>query len=116
MRLLTLAVMLTAASPALAWDEDYRHGRIRYVEPGVALQRSDEANADEAVANFPFLPGDRVWTDGGGRVEFQFQDGTLLRLDSRSKVDYVAHEEGDERVILRLWSGSAWLVTRDRGN
>ncbi len=116
MRLLTLAIMLTAASPALAWDEDYRHGRIRYVEPGVALQRSDEASADEAVANFPFLPGDRVWTDGGGRVEFQFQDGTLLRLDSRSKVDYVAHEEGDQRVILRLWSGSAWLVTRDRGN
>jgi len=116
MRLLTLAVLLAAASPAWAWDEDYRHGRIRYVEPGVALQRADEANADEAVANFPFLPGDRVWTDGGGRVEFQFQDGTLIRLDSRSKIDYVAHDERDDRVILRLWSGSAWVVTRERGS
>ncbi len=117
MRLLpAVALILWSTTPALAWDEDYRHGRIRYLEPGVTLQRADDGNAEEALVNFPFLPGDRVWTDGAGRVEFQFQDGTLLRLDSRSKLDYIAHEERDDRVILRLWSGSAWLVTRDRGD
>jgi len=116
MRLMSAALILWWAAPALAWDEDYRHGRIRYLEPGVALQRADDASAEEALVNLPFLPGDRVWTDGAGRAEFQFQDGTLVRLDSRSKIDYVSHDERDNRVILRLWSGSAWLVTRDRGD
>jgi hypothetical protein len=115
LRLLPIALLLGSALPALAWDEDYTHGRIRYQEPGVVLQRADESSAEEAVVNTPFLPGDRVWTDRGGRVEFQFQDGTLVRLDSGSKLDYVAHDERDERIVLRLWSGSAWIVTRDRG-
>ena len=94
------------AAPALA-DDGYRHGRIRFVEPGVTLQRATEVSAEEAIANLPFLPGDRVWTDSAGRAEFQFPDGTVVRLDRRSKLDYAGHEEGEgERIALRLWSGS----------
>src|SRR5262249_26992601 len=45
---------------------------------------------------------------------FQFADGSVVRLDSRSKFEYIAHDEGsDERVVLRLWSGSLLLRTRD---
>ncbi len=106
-------VLLGLAVPALA-QEDYRHGRLRYLEPGVTLQRATETGAEEAVVNLPFLPGDRVWTDAGGRAEFQFESGALLRLDSRSKLDYLAHGEGrDERVVLRLWSGGLYLRLRD---
>ena len=76
----------------------------------MSLQRATEPGAEEAVANMPFLPGDRVWSDAQGRAEFQFADGAILRLDHGSKLDYVAHEEGDgARVILRLWSGSLTL-------
>ena len=93
------------ASTALA-EDGYRHGRVFFVEPGVTLQRATEVSAEEALANLPFLPGDRVWTDSAGRAEFQFPDGTLVRLDRRSKLDYSGHEEGqEERVVLRLWSG-----------
>lgn len=103
------------ALPALAWDEDYRHGRVRYADPGVILQRASESSAEDATPNVPFLPGDRVWTDGGGRAEFQFADGSVLRLDSRSKLDYVAHEEnGGERLVLRLWAGRLHFSSRDR--
>ena len=64
-------------SQRAAADEDgYRHGRVRFVEPGVTLQRATEVSAEEALANLPFLPGDRVWTDAAGRAEFQFPDGT----------------------------------------
>lgn len=102
-------------STALA-EEGYRHGRVFFVEPGVTLQRATEASAEEALFNQPFLPGDRVWTDSAGRAEFQFPDGTLVRLDRRSKLDYSGHEEGqEERVVLRLWSGSAFLRVRTRG-
>ena len=83
------------------------------MESGVTLHRATEVSAEEALANLPFLPGDRVWSDASGRVEFQFPDGTLVRLDSRSKLDYAGHEEGrEERIVLRLWSGS--LIARVR--
>jgi hypothetical protein len=112
--LLACAVAV-GALPAAAWDEDYRHGRVRYADPGVVLQRASESSAEEASPNVPFLPGDRVWTDGGGRAEFQFADGSVLRLDSRSKLDYVAHEEnGGERLVLRLWAGRLQFSSRDR--
>jgi hypothetical protein len=96
-------------------EDGYRHGRVFFVEPGVTLQRATEVSAEEALANLPFLPGDRVWTDSAGRAEFQFPDGTVVRLDRRSKLDYSGHEEGqEERVVLRIWSGSTFLRIRPR--
>jgi hypothetical protein len=111
---LVFLALVALAVPAVA-QEDYRHGRIRYLEPGVTLQRGTETGAEEAVANLPYLPGDRVWTDANGRAEFQFEGGALVRLDSRSKLDYAAHDEGrDNRVVLRLLSGGLYLRVRTR--
>jgi hypothetical protein len=100
-------------SSAVGADEGYRDGRVLYLESGVVLQRATEAGSEEATVNLPLLPGDRVWTDSTGRADFQFPDGTRLRLDSRSKIDYVAHDEsGHEQVVLRLWSGGVYLHVR----
>src|SRR5262245_30441823 len=109
-----LLVATVAPNPAVAETEDgYRHGRIRYVESGVTMHRATEVSAEEALANVPFLPGDRIWTDAYGRGEFQFPDGTLVRLASASKLDYAGHEEGQgERIVLRLWSGSVIVRLR----
>src|SRR5712672_1688025 len=85
-RLFVLSVLALAASPA-AFAQSYHHARIRHVEEGVSIQRATETGAEEATANLPFLPGDRVWTDQSGRAEFQFAGGSLLRLDSASKLD-----------------------------
>jgi uncharacterized protein DUF6600/FecR-like protein len=113
-RLCLLTVLALAAAPAL-FAQSYQHGRIRHIEEGVSIQRATETGAEEATPNLPFLPGDRVWTDGSGRAEFQFAGGSLLRLDSASKLDYAAHEEGrDERLVLRLWSGAVYLHVLDR--
>jgi hypothetical protein len=113
-RLCLLTVLVLTASPAV-FAQSYRHGRVRHVEEGVSIQRATETGAEEASANLPFLPGDRVWTDSGGRAEFQFAGGSLLRLDTASKLDYVAHDDGrDERIVLRLWSGALFLHLRDR--
>ena len=109
--LLMLALGLPAAAGA---QEAFRDARIRYVEPGVSVQRASETGAEEALPNLPFLPGDRVWTDQGGRAEIQFADGTVLRIDSRSKLDYVAREREDV-VVLRLWSGGLYVHGRNPG-
>jgi len=111
-RLSMLAVLFGSLAAVAAAQDSYTHGRVLSVEPGVTLQRATEQGSEEAAPNLPFLPGDRVWSDRAGRAEFQFADGTLLRLDSGSKLDYVA-EEGDGRVILRLWSGGLYLHARD---
>jgi hypothetical protein len=111
-----LAALLSGSPAVGAGAEDgYRHGRVRFVESGVTLHRATEVSAEEALANLPLLPGDRVWSDASGRAEFQFPDGTLVRLDARSKLDYAGHEEGrDERIVLRLWSGSLIVRVRTR--
>ena len=109
---LTLLVLATAAG-AQEYGSD--HGRIRFADPGVTLQRGSDTGAEEASRNAPFLPGDRVWTDGLGRAQFQFRDGSVLSLDSRSKLDYITDDEGgkEDVVALRLWSGSLILHVRD---
>ena len=112
--LTTLALFFGSMAAVASAQDSYPHGRVLSVEPVVTLQRASEPSSEEAAPNLPFLPGDRVWTDRAGRVEFQFADGTLLRLDSGSKLDYVAHEEtAGGRVILRLWSGGLYLSARD---
>jgi len=59
--------------------------------------------------------GHWLGTDAYGRAEFQFPDGTVVRLDARSKLDYSGHEEdGEERIVLRLWSGSLMVRLRTR--
>lgn len=103
--------ILAAALPAAA--QDYTDGRIRYVEGGATLQRASEPGSEEAFRNLPFLPGDRVWTDETGRVEFDFGGGVIVRLAERSKLDYVEHPD-DGPVVLRLWSGALSLHGRDQ--
>jgi hypothetical protein len=111
-----LIILAGSVGPTFAQDS-FRHGRIRYLEPSVSLQRESETSSEEAVPNVPFLPGDRVWSDGSGRAEFQFADGGVLRLDSRGKLDYVAHEDnGRDRVVLKLWSGGLYIHARDDRN
>jgi len=111
--LAALAVLLPGLGSA---QDSYRHGRVLHVEGTVTIQRVAEAVAEEAVPNLPFLPGDRVWTDRESRGEFQFADGTLLRIDRRTKIEYAAHEErrGEDRIALALWSGSV-IVRRQEG-
>jgi hypothetical protein len=118
MRTALAVALLLATLPALPAGavDDYRHGRFRTVEGGVFVQGAEDTASDEATRHLPYLPGDRVWTDAGGRAEFQFVDGSQLRLDFGSKLDYLEHVEGaDERVLLRLWSGSLFLRARERG-
>jgi hypothetical protein len=115
-RVLTVGLLAVAcgASWALA-AEDLPPARVRLTEPTVTLQSASDAAAEEAVPNLPFLPGDRVWTDANGRVEFHFADGSRLRLDRRSKLDYQSAGAAGDAIVLRLWSGSVYLQQGRRG-
>jgi hypothetical protein len=109
-RLVAIAAVLAAPMGMARADEPFRHARVRVVEPLVTLQSATETASEEAVPNLPFLPGDRIWTDGRGRIELHFADGSLVRVDSRSKIDYDGYStEHGGQVVLRLWSGSVYV-------
>lgn len=118
-----IAVLLGAAlagfsSAALAeQDVRFRDGRFLETLGGVTLQRADDAGADEAVRNMPFLPGDRVWTDASGRAEIVFAEGEILWIAERSKVDSLGRggREQDERLGLRVFAGSFGARVRAGG-
>ena len=107
-------LVLALPGGVLADDDDFRHGRIRHVEYGVTIQRAAEPGSEEAHTNVPFLPGDRIWTDDRGRVEFQFESGAFLRLDNATKLDYL--DNAGDRVVLRLWSGGLYIHEVGRGD
>ncbi len=113
-RLVAFAAVLAVPLGLASAEEPFRHARVRVVEPGVTLQSATETSSEEAVPNMPFLPGDRVWTDARGRIELHFADGSLLRVDSRSKLDYDGYDrQNGGQVVLRLWSGSVYVHQQD---
>jgi len=101
---------LPAASAQDAQDEGYRHGRLRLAEPRRQPAEGERRERGGGGRQRAVPARDRVWTDANGRADFQFPDGSVVRLDRRSKLDYAGHEEDrGERIALRLWSGSLIL-------
>ena len=111
-----LIPLLILSQSAVLAHADYRHAQVRFTEGGVSLQRAAEMEAEEAGPNLPFLPGDRLGTNESGRAELQFSDGSVLRVDRRTKLDYANDDdEREPRVALRLWSGTLSLHLRKSG-
>ena len=96
-----------SARPTAA-EETFRHARVRLVEPGVTLQSAAEPGAEEAVANMPFLPGDRVWTDNARarRVPLRRRLAAAAWTGAASSTTTATTTSASGQVVLRLWSGS----------
>ncbi len=89
---------------SVAQENSYENAYIHYVDGDVTLQRATEP--EPGAINVPILPGDRLWTHASSRVAIRFADGTILRLDESTKVDFVTF---DREPNILLWSGSAIL-------
>ena len=95
-------------------DRSYSYAYIRYSEGEVTLQRAMEPEPSPADANVPIMPGDRAWTGASGRAEVLFADGSVLRMDERTKMDFAAFgETAGTDTLLRLWNGSIILRVAD---
>ena len=91
---------------SVAQEHSYENAYIHYVDGDVTLQRATEPEPEPGAINVPILHGDRLWTHAGSRVAIRFADGTILRLDERTKVDFVTFD-GEPNILL--WSGSVIL-------
>jgi hypothetical protein len=98
-----VAILVLLSAAALGHAEE-RHARFLEAEPGVTLQPARETESVAGAANMAFLPGDRLFTTHG-RAEIELVDGTLVRLDVRSRLEF--DPAGGRVAVLRLSSGAA---------
>lgn len=93
--------------------------RVRYEENGVDVVRKD-GFADELRFNAAIYEGDRVTTRADQRAEFQLPDGSLLRLDRASTLEFYELAEpgrGDRRSsVVGLVDGSMQVEVPDPEN
>lgn len=115
--LLALVVLVFFAGTAYTQgdDEGQNYVRISYIEKGVTLQRATEVAPETPIINILLMAGDRLWTDESGKVECQFENGTILRMNGNTKVDFQSIFDTaasyKSSTILRMWSGSIYLKT-----
>ncbi len=75
------------AEAALAPETSPAFARIRFEENGVHVIRH-EGYEEDLVFNAPLYPGDRLETGARQRVEVQLPDGTLVRVDRNTVVEF----------------------------
>jgi hypothetical protein len=70
--------------------EDFYFGHVTYLEPvdkgeTPVIQSMEGEELTEAILNLPLLPGDTVFSRDG-RLELQFDNGTIIRLDRNTEL------------------------------
>jgi hypothetical protein len=117
-RLLIAAVALAlSASPFVlnAQDSDDpppEAGRISYITGTVSIQPVSSEEWGQAYPNLPVGPGDRIFTDNGGRAEVQI-GRTYVRIGPNSDVTLVEDSQfninfGVAQGSIRLHSFGLW--------
>ncbi|HSD42385.1 MAG TPA: DUF6600 domain-containing protein [Burkholderiales bacterium] len=105
-----LALVLLVATAAIA-DPPGRVGRISHVQGDVTFRAEDREESTPAVLNWPVTGGNVVATAPYARAEVRI-GSTAIRLDGATELEFAALD--DERIGLRLVSGSVALRVRNR--
>lgn len=88
--------------------------RLSYVEGSVHILRGDSTEFSQAYQNMPLIEGSRVETGDDGRAEFEFEDGSLVRMapDSSASLDQLVRQNGVYISAVRLTGGLSYLELR----
>ncbi len=109
---LTFLSVLLIFSAVDAGQADYTarsFARLSYITGSAFVQRAADLGYEEGVVNMPITQGDRLGTTEG-RVEIYMGSGTYLRLDQRTKLDFLnLPRRGSDLTRMRLWAGNAYL-------
>ena len=87
--------------PRYAHALDLGSVRISFLEGDVQM-RTTEAGGDwfPAAINTPLDEGDELWVPEGGRIEFQINSGTSVRLDQNSALQILTLERTSSQLYL----------------
>jgi len=111
--LMLAAIVLTTAG-AFAQNNDYyiQLTRISMIEGNAGYQRVPEEEWSAASVNMPLEPGDRIYTGRGGRVEIEFEEGSVLRLSENTDVEILTLDENFVQIRMLLGIAS---ITVEQG-
>ncbi|MCP4154274.1 MAG: hypothetical protein GY757_41500 [bacterium] len=98
-----LIAMLLLPGDMQAQEGDVvNYGHISYMEANPTIIRLDGIKQD-AVVNLPIVPGDVIVTGDKAKCEFQFANGTVMRIGANSRVKVV--------TILANTLTTKWKIT-----
>jgi hypothetical protein len=95
--LLALAVLLL---PRCAQALDLGSVRISFLEGDVQMRTTESGDWIPAAVNTPLDEGDELWVPEGGKMEFQFNTGTSVRLDQNSALQILTLERASSQFYL----------------
>jgi FecR protein len=82
---------------------DVRAVRLSDVEGKVQVLNGSEQAFDQAQPNMPVMEGMKLVTGGNGRVEIQFEDGSVARVTPNSTVTLTQlHRNGDGSTVTEI--------------
>ncbi|HWI40631.1 MAG TPA: DUF6600 domain-containing protein [Verrucomicrobiae bacterium] len=108
-RIIGFIMMVMLGLPALASADGLGFVRISLLEGDVQIRTEETGEWAPAALNTPLREGDSIWTPDNARVEIQFRDGTVVRLDERTAVDIFAAEEDAQQ--FRVETGRLYVKT-----
>jgi hypothetical protein len=112
----SLTIFLIALSGILAEEVPYTNrsfARLSYVIGSTYIQRAQDLVYEEGIVNMPITEGDRLGTTEG-RAEIYLGNGSYVRLDNRSKLDFINLPRKDRGLTqIRIWAGSVYVSIRD---
>lgn len=122
-----IALALTFSGSALAQEaeDDVLYGAGAAFARLVATEGETTINRESSekmggTANLSIEPLDTLSTGWGGRAVVQFLDGSLLKLNEQSRVDFLEigsmGEETQLTLLARLWEGNLFLDISDDEN
>ena len=92
-----LAVLLL---PAYAHSATLGNVRISFLEGDVQMRTTEAGDWLPAAVNTPLDEGDELWVPEGGRMEFQLNTGTSVRLDQNSALQILTLERTSSQFYL----------------
>ncbi len=95
-----LMVMAVLLLPAYAHALDLGSVRISFLEGDVQMRTTEAGDWVAAAINTPLDEGDELWVPEGGRMEFQLNTGTAVRLDQNSALQILTLERASSQFYL----------------
>jgi hypothetical protein len=96
---------------ALASGNEYsRLARVSYVSGQVSFQHAGDTDWAAATVNLSLQPGDRLYTGRDGRIEVEFDEGSVLRMAETCDIEFLSLR--DNLIQLRGLLGLSSLTVR----
>jgi hypothetical protein len=113
---LTIFAITFIFTPVDGFASESIYGHISYAEGNPKVIRADKTQED-AIVNLPVAPGDEIKTGDKSKCELQFDNGTVVRLgtDSRLKVTTVLAQSLTSKwkiTTLELFEGKLYSVNQ----